>query len=107
MLLSSFVQRRLTREDSALVYCKELDFGFIHRLDVPSSGLVLGGTTLEGLFHLKWQIAVYAIQRQYITVNHGRAFAGREEVNERIDATAADTIRSTVDETGKPACTKL
>merc|ERR1712226_1064486 len=103
MLLSSFVQRRLTREDSALVYCKELDYGFIHRLDVPSSGLILGGTCLEGLFHLKWQIAVYAIERQYITVNHGSLDASCIEIDERVDASTVESMRSITDDSGKPA----
>lgn len=107
LLLSSFVQSVLPRSDSALVHMAELDYGFIHRLDVPSSGLVLGGTTLEGLFQLKWQLAVYSIARQYLTANHGHAARGCFDVSERIDATTAETMRSVTDDAGKPARTRL
>lgn len=105
--LSAFVQSILPRNQSTLVHTVQLDFGFIHRLDVPSSGLVLGGTTLEGLFHLKWQIAVYAIARQYITSNHGRLAQPLADVSERIDASTAENLRSITDEHGKPARSAL
>jgi len=101
--LSSFIQSVLPSAEFPLVYTAEMDFGFIHRLDVPSSGLVLGGTNLEGLFHLKWQIAVYSICREYLTVNHGHVQNGRTDVNKRIDATTAETMRSLTVDSGKPA----
>lgn len=106
-LLSSFLQSALPDGGGPVARAPELDFGFVHRLDVPSSGLVLGGTSLEGLFHLKWQIAVYAIDRQYITANHGRLPEARGEVGERIDAPAIRGSRSLTDEGGKPARTFL
>lgn len=102
-LLSSFVQRRLDRVRYTLVHTAALDYGFIHRLDVPSSGLILGGTNLEGLFHLKWQISVYAIDREYITMNHGPGLPGRVDVGERIDASTVETVRSTAHELGQPS----
>lgn len=106
-MLSSFVQALLPSTECPLVHNAELDFGFIHRLDVPSSGLVLGGTSLEGLFHLKWQISVYAIERQYLTANHGHMHLSRMHVDERIDASTFESLRSTTDELGKPARTHL
>merc|ERR1712037_354000 len=95
------------RCESTLVHTMELDFGFIHRLDVPSSGLVLGGTNLEGLFQLKWQIAVYSIDRQYFTANHALFPVPRRVVDERIDASTAENLRSMTDSSGKPARTCL
>jgi len=107
LLLSSFVQALLPRSVSALVHTMELDYGFIHRLDVPSSGLILGGTTFEGLFHLKWQIAVYSIDRQYFTTNHGLLHSSYMDIDARIDATTVETMRSVTDDAGKPARTHL
>lgn len=105
--LSSFVQSVLPRSDSILVHTAELDYGFIHRLDVPSSGLILGGTNFEGLFQLKWQIAVYAIDRQYLTANHGHLDRSSLVIDRRIDATTAETMRSITNDAGKPAKTRL
>lgn len=106
-LLSSFVQDVLPRSASAIVYMSELDFGFMTRLDVPSSGLIIGGTSLEGLGSLKWQIAVYAMHRHYFVTGHGHFPIGRMEVDERIDATTIQTLRSVTDDAGKPARTYL
>jgi len=36
-------------------------FGFIHRLDVASSGLILAARTYQGLMCLQWQKAVSTI----------------------------------------------
>lgn len=106
-LLSSFVQGCLPRSESPLVYMSDLDFGFMTRLDVPSSGLIIGGTSLEGLGSLKWQIAVYSMQRHYFVISHGHFPLGGTEVNERIDATTVETLRSVTDDAGKPARTYL
>mmetsp|Transcript_39535 Transcript_39535/g.91790 ORF Transcript_39535/g.91790 Transcript_39535/m.91790 type:complete len:264 (+) Transcript_39535:298-1089(+) len=104
-LLSGFLQRMLP--DVRIARIPELDFGFVHRLDVPSSGLVLGGTSIEGLLGLKWQIAVYAIQRQYVTANHGHLCVSSMGVAEGIDATTTENLRSVADEDGKPARSRL
>ena len=70
---------------------------------IRSSGLILGGTNLEGLFHLKWQIAVYAIDREYITMNHGPSLFGCGEVSKRIDASAVETLCSIAHSHGQPS----
>lgn len=107
LLLSYFVQSILPRSTSELVYTAELDYGFIHRLDVPSSGLILGGTSFEGLFHLKWQIAVYSIERQYFTANHGHLGVNYLDVDKSVDATTVENMRSLTDDAGKPAKTRF
>eukprot|EP00811_Abedinium_folium_P025820 NODE_3714_length_1997_cov_3.316043.p1 GENE.NODE_3714_length_1997_cov_3.316043~~NODE_3714_length_1997_cov_3.316043.p1 ORF type:complete len:449 (-),score=123.70 NODE_3714_length_1997_cov_3.316043:240-1586(-) len=106
-LLSAFLRRQLPRAEAPLARIASLDYGFIHRLDVPSSGLVLGGTSLEGLMALKWQIAVYAIGRQYLTANDGSVRLPRLDVAERIDANSPKQLRSLTDDSGKPALTHL
>eukprot|EP00747_Dinoflagellata_sp_TGD_P136346 gnl/TRDRNA2_/TRDRNA2_175541_c3_seq3.p1 gnl/TRDRNA2_/TRDRNA2_175541_c3~~gnl/TRDRNA2_/TRDRNA2_175541_c3_seq3.p1 ORF type:complete len:246 (+),score=33.79 gnl/TRDRNA2_/TRDRNA2_175541_c3_seq3:172-909(+) len=105
--LSGFLQRCLSQADHALMYNADLDFGFIHRLDVPSSGLVLGGTSIEGLLALKWQISVYSIARQYLVVTQGHVPKASFEVMECIDATTVESVRSLTSDVGRPALTYL
>ena len=66
--LSAFLQRRTSPQESPLLYASARGFGFVHRLDVASSGLVLVGTTFEGLFALQWQKNLYEIDREYLVV---------------------------------------
>lgn len=63
-LLSHFVQ---DQETSRVVRLATFEYGFIHRLDVPSSGLVLVGTTFEGLATLQFQIHTYSIRQSLST----------------------------------------
>jgi len=96
---------------AALPWCSlardaALDFGFLHRLDVPSSGLILCGTSFSGLFALRWQLDTYRIERQYIVFGHGLAPRSLNEVVGHIDPRTLDSRRSFVDESrGKPAKT--
>jgi len=50
---------------SAVLARSEFEYGFIHRLDVPSSGLILAGTSFHGYTSLQWQIHTYTIGREY------------------------------------------
>ena len=52
VLLSSTGKDCCIREDCPLLHCASYGFGFIHRLDVASSGLVLAATTFQGLLWL-------------------------------------------------------
>lgn len=63
--LSHFMQRACHRSMSKVLMLAEFEYGFIHRLDVPSSGLILTGTHFEGYSLLQWQIHTYTIGREY------------------------------------------
>merc|ERR1711924_343393 len=63
----------------------DLDFGLLHRLDVPSSGLLLCGTTFTGLLSLRWQLDTYRIERQYVVWAQGLASSSLHEVAMHID----------------------
>jgi len=81
-----------------------LDFGFLHRLDVPSSGLILCGTTFTGLMALRWQLDTYQIERQYAVWGHGLAPVEVREVAANIDPQTIDSRRSFIGQArGKPA----
>mmetsp|Transcript_31843 Transcript_31843/g.89453 ORF Transcript_31843/g.89453 Transcript_31843/m.89453 type:complete len:366 (-) Transcript_31843:88-1185(-) len=102
--LSSWLQAQLPRSQCPVSWDAALDFGFLHRLDVPSSGLILCGTTFQGLMSLRWQLDTYKIERQYIVWGHDLASASLREVVANIDPRTVDSKRSYVSEVhGKPA----
>ncbi|CAJ1351177.1 unnamed protein product [Effrenium voratum] len=51
--------------------------GFLHRLDVPSSGLVLAAKTYEAFHTLQAQLAAGRLRRGYVALCHGGARARR------------------------------
>lgn len=48
-------------QENNLLYDFNYGFGFVHRLDVASSGLILAARTFDGLICLQWQKALCAI----------------------------------------------
>eukprot|EP00435_Cladocopium_sp_Y103_P011108 s3661_g2.t2 len=46
-------------------------FGFLHRLDVPSSGLILAASSYTAYFDLRLQLAQGRILRDYLVLCHG------------------------------------
>ena len=51
--------------------CRLPQNGFLHRLDVPSSGLILAARSLESFFDLKLQLATGKLLRDYLVLSHG------------------------------------
>ncbi|CAK9079655.1 unnamed protein product [Durusdinium trenchii] len=100
-LLSHFVQ---DQETSRVVRLATFEYGFIHRLDVPSSGLVLVGTTFEGLATLQFQIHTYSIRREYAVLLAGCWPVAVVKVNMPVQD--FQPARSFVDEGGRPADTR-
>eukprot|EP00439_Symbiodinium_sp_Y106_P051818 s1684_g6.t3 len=82
-LLSAYVQALFPR-------CRKLfthlgrSRGFLHRLDVPSSGLILVAKSHEAWYRLKVQAACGGIRRDYIALCHGWMGAGRQEISARV-----------------------
>lgn len=54
-----------------ILWDPEFDFGFLHRLDVPSSGLILVATTYGAYYDLQLQLRSGMIGRDYVVLNHG------------------------------------
>lgn len=100
--LSAFVQEQ---EISRVVRLAAFEYGFIHRLDVPSSGLLLVGTNFLGLAMLQWQMHMYSISREYVvlTADCWPAVIGN------VDVPVQDFLpgRSFVDANGRPADTRV
>lgn len=104
--LSIFVQTRGLPEERPLSYDDKFNYGFIHRLDVPSSGLILTGTVFEGLYHIRWQLNSHVVRREYFIVCHEFLHTCLRIVNAKIDIRAALTNeRATITTKGKPART--
>ena len=70
----------------------EFQYGFVHRLDVPSSGLILVGNTFEGLYSLRLQINTFSISREYAVLCHGTTPASFTECNIPIDLVARRSL---------------
>ena len=47
------------------------DLGFLHRIDVPSSGLVLVAKTYKAYYDLKLKLNVGRLSRDYVVLSHG------------------------------------
>eukprot|EP00913_Durusdinium_trenchii_P001006 g927.t1 len=80
--LSHFVRRVLGRST--------VDHeGFLHRLDVQSSGLVIHAQSYEALLDLRWQQDTLQVVREYLVVAHGTADLGSSADAEGADAEGA------------------
>ncbi|CAE7341253.1 SRCAP [Symbiodinium necroappetens] len=82
-LLSDFL--RAEYPSHSLPFLSDFQYGFIHRLDVPSSGLILAGTTFQGLYSLRMQINTFSMFREYLVLCHGIAPASLTECCWPID----------------------
>ncbi|OLP87380.1 Pentatricopeptide repeat-containing protein, chloroplastic [Symbiodinium microadriaticum] len=79
------------------------DLGFIHRLDVPSSGLILAAKTYRTHSYLQLQLHTGVLLREYFVVSHGWLPPARRAISAALDDDA-ETTRAGV---GKAALTKL
>ncbi|CAK9033723.1 Ribosomal large subunit pseudouridine synthase D (23S rRNA pseudouridine(1911/1915/1917) synthase) (rRNA pseudouridylate synthase D) (rRNA-uridine isomerase D) [Durusdinium trenchii] len=101
--LSSFLQGVEGWEDFPLIFSEEHQFGILHRLDLPSSGLILVGKTFRGYFSLRWQQDTYDLGRNYLVLCHG--VVEEQVVNARLKTTKSNPVSSCVSASGKPAWT--
>lgn len=50
---------------------KRRDYGLLHRLDRPTSGLLVVGRTIEGYDHLREQFVQRTVRKEYVALVHG------------------------------------
>ncbi|CAE8603231.1 unnamed protein product [Polarella glacialis] len=105
--LSLFLQEHFALEECPVLHSSSFGFGFVHRLDVASSGLVLVATTFQGLFSLQWQKNLYEISREYQVVSYHLEPLLRRTVDARVSARGIKVSRTLTEETGKPAASHL
>ncbi|CAE7240558.1 EMB2654 [Symbiodinium sp. CCMP2592] len=68
--LSAWIQARFGLQQSIL-RDSSFQFGFLHRLDVPSSGLVCVATTYAKYYALELQLRTGLLNRDYFLVSYG------------------------------------
>ncbi|CAE7595563.1 EMB2654, partial [Symbiodinium natans] len=78
--LSEFVLSMYPRCHSSLLSDVSKQHGFLHRLDVPCSGLLLVATTHKAYFDLHFQLATAALIRDYVVVTRGWMSPQRREI---------------------------
>ena len=82
--LHSLLASREDAEPAPILFDAEATFGFLHRLDVPSSGLLVCARTYEAYYALRVQLAAREILREYRVLSHGWVNEQRAEVRARI-----------------------
>ncbi|CAL1173140.1 unnamed protein product [Cladocopium goreaui] len=84
-LMSRFLQAMAPR--TSLAFNEAHQRGFLHRLDVPSSGLILTAQSFEAFYDLKFQLSTGRLERDYLVLCHGRMPA-RSSIESRITWTS-------------------
>ena len=64
--------------------CVTHTYGLLHRLDIPSSGLVLAAKTCEAYYDLQLQLSIGDLVRDYVVLCHGLLPSSCQEINERV-----------------------
>ncbi|CAE7506259.1 unnamed protein product [Symbiodinium natans] len=82
--------------------------GFLHRLDVPSSGLILVAKSYRAYFDLQLQLQTGSLLREYVTMCHGWLSSQRASVRARVHVWRNGQLdHASVSPCGKVACTRL
>eukprot|EP00746_Dinoflagellata_sp_MGD_P148967 gnl/MRDRNA2_/MRDRNA2_81082_c0_seq1.p1 gnl/MRDRNA2_/MRDRNA2_81082_c0~~gnl/MRDRNA2_/MRDRNA2_81082_c0_seq1.p1 ORF type:complete len:214 (-),score=27.38 gnl/MRDRNA2_/MRDRNA2_81082_c0_seq1:6-647(-) len=104
--LSDFMKGAYSSALSPVLVRHEFEYGFIHRLDVPSSGLILAGTHFEGYGLLQFEMHTYTICREYSVMLGGEHVrATLCIIDDRVDDLSPD--RSVISDRGRPAETHI
>ncbi|CAE8658037.1 unnamed protein product, partial [Polarella glacialis] len=77
--------------------------GFVHRLDVPSSGLILVALTCEAYYDLRFQLSSGGVARDYVVLCHGWAAPELRKISAPIDSREGQSSRILLH--GKPSTT--
>eukprot|EP00747_Dinoflagellata_sp_TGD_P098866 gnl/TRDRNA2_/TRDRNA2_167577_c4_seq2.p1 gnl/TRDRNA2_/TRDRNA2_167577_c4~~gnl/TRDRNA2_/TRDRNA2_167577_c4_seq2.p1 ORF type:complete len:476 (+),score=33.92 gnl/TRDRNA2_/TRDRNA2_167577_c4_seq2:116-1543(+) len=69
--LSLYLQAALPESTCPIAHDQFHNFGILHRLDTPGSGLILVAKTFSTYYDLRWQLATGAVERDYVSLWHG------------------------------------
>ncbi|CAE7257402.1 rluD [Symbiodinium natans] len=89
----------------------DFNYGFLHRLDVPSSGLILAAKSFTAYYGLQAQLASGRLLRHYLAVCHGLQCTRRIEAplswleNAKLGGLSGSGLSLTRSGPGKPART--
>lgn len=83
-------------------------FGFLHRLDVPSSGLIVTAKSFEAYYDLRTQLAVGDVVREYAVLCHGWIPSSLHEIDSCVYWRPEElNTQATTAGQGKPSSTHL
>ncbi|CAE8656583.1 unnamed protein product [Polarella glacialis] len=102
--LSSFLQAALGKR-FAITRDEEHQCGFLHRLDLPSSGLVLAAKTYEAYYDLKVQLNAGEIARDYVILCHGWVRPCLKDIKAKVYWRGL--LPTIAGDQGKPSWTRL
>ena len=106
--LSRYVQGLLPWPKRPISFDVSHSYGFLHRLDTLSSGLILTAKTFEAYYHLKFQLSIGSLVRDYVVLCHGAIPPEQNEINARVyHSNVEGNLPSTVCQKGKPSKTYL
>lgn len=107
LCLSGYLQHHLDQRKFPLIHQRACGFGFVHRLDVASSGLILVGKTFKGLLCLQWQKSLYEIRREYQVVSYDLEGLRLRSVDAKVNASGKKSSRTLTEDRGQPAVSHL
>lgn len=102
--IASFVRAR-SAFSWAILQDSHHHFGFLHRLDVPSSGFIVVAKTYQANYDLRVQLAVGEMARDYIALCHGRVPPLLCEIKTRVHW--GDELPTNTGVLGRPSNTRL
>ncbi|CAE8602521.1 unnamed protein product [Polarella glacialis] len=103
--LSSYLQASLGGGRFPIVCDPEYQLGFLHRLDVPCSGLVLAAKTYEAYYDLSLQLNAGEISRDYVILCHGWIRPSLKDIRASVSWRGLEP--TSAGEQGKPSLTRL
>ena len=81
--LSSWLHSALAPGQQKLLEDQKHRRGFLHRLDVPTSGLVLVATSYSAYYDMQLQLMTRRMAREYLVLCHGW-LPNRTQIDARI-----------------------
>ncbi|CAE8624875.1 unnamed protein product, partial [Polarella glacialis] len=105
--LLGYLQGLQGHRNQPLAFDAEHHYGFMHRLDVPSSGLVFTARTYEAYYDLAYQLTTGRLVRDYVVLCHGAIPQSCLKIDARIRWSKDSPLPSSVSPLGKPSITHM
>lgn len=82
---------------------EDINPGTVHRLDMPTSGLVIAGKDQEGTHKLSEQFANRSVQKEYLALVWGIPNPSEGWIDNPLEKSPSDRFRQMVSPRGKPS----
>ena len=111
--LSTYLRSQAPLRHYSILRDREHLHGFLHRLDVPSSGLILQAKTYRAFYHLMAQLHLGEMVRDYVVLCHGWVEPSTRQIVARVlwsDSAGSSSPSKALSSNltgGKPSITKL